>query len=303
MWPWEGLYCWIVDYCWIRWSAALVVIWAYAVTGANWYLCTQYSQSAAALDCSVESWVSCHASAGVSSTVQCPSLHTGLLFCLPSRTPSSLLHGYCFLHLFLSPASACWQMTACADYWLPDTLSPWAQDKLLGVYMCDCMQTWAGWLCWSADCLIVCKCENVARCARLAVFLLCLNFEGKQAARCAECCGCSDFCVCWVLPSFDNKGAVLPRRVHYVNLEHREPLMDKHITSARGCLNTSPSGFSHTSKKQWHSVLPFFAHLFIHLFCTLWWKFRPRPLKVRSPGHVKWPHRRKSSNACHNYTK
>ena len=37
----------------------------------------------------------------------------------------------------------------------------------------------------------------------------------------------------------------------------------------------------------------FLAHLFTHLFHRLCENFRPRPLKVRSPGHVKWPHFRK----------
>ena len=42
----------------------------------------------------------------------------------------------------------------------------------------------------------------------------------------------------------------------------------------------------------------FFAHLSIQLFPE---NFRPRSPKVRSPGHVKWPHLRKSLNACHSY--
>ena len=39
-------------------------------------------------------------------------------------------------------------------------------------------------------------------------------------------------------------------------------------------------------RRFWHSQ-------FIHLFRTLCENFRPRSLKVRSPGHDKWPHLRK----------
>ena len=43
------------------------------------------------------------------------------------------------------------------------------------------------------------------------------------------------------------------------------------------------------------------VYLLIHLFRTCG-NFRPRPLKDRSPGHVKWPHLIKSLNARHSYT-
>ena len=45
-------------------------------------------------------------------------------------------------------------------------------------------------------------------------------------------------------------------------------------------------GFSQLSQKRRHGAPPFSAHLFIHLFRTFWENFRPRSLKVRSPGHV-----------------
>ena len=52
----------------------------------------------------------------------------------------------------------------------------------------------------------------------------------------------------------------------------------------------------------WLGVPLFLAHLFIYLFRTCSENFRPRSLKVRSPGHVKWPHLRKRFNARHSYT-
>ena len=56
---------------------------------------------------------------------------------------------------------------------------------------------------------------------------------------------------------------------------------------AGGCLNTPLSGFSPIAGKRRRSAPPFLAQLFIHLFRTLCENFRPRSLKVRSPGHVK----------------
>ena len=70
-----------------------------------------------------------------------------------------------------------------------------------------------------------------------------------------------------------------------------------------GCLNTSPSGFSQISQKRRRGAPPFLVHLFMHYFRTCCETFRPRSLKVRSPGHVKWPHLRNSWNARHSYTK
>ena len=48
--------------------------------------------------------------------------------------------------------------------------------------------------------------------------------------------------------------------------------------------------------------LRFLVRLFIYLLRTLCENFIPRSLKVRSPGHVKWPHLRKGLNARHSYT-
>ena len=45
----------------------------------------------------------------------------------------------------------------------------------------------------------------------------------------------------------------------------------------------------------------FLAHLITHFFRTCE-NFRVRSLNIRSPGHVKWPHLRKSWNARHSYT-
>ena len=55
---------------------------------------------------------------------------------------------------------------------------------------------------------------------------------------------------------------------------------------------TPPSGFSKMSQKQWRGAPPFLIYLFTLLFRTCE-NFRPRSLKVKSPGHVKWPHHRK----------
>ena len=47
---------------------------------------------------------------------------------------------------------------------------------------------------------------------------------------------------------------------------------------------------------------PFLTHLIMHLFHIYSENFRPRPRKVRSPGHVKGPHLIKSLNASQSYT-
>ena len=65
---------------------------------------------------------------------------------------------------------------------------------------------------------------------------------------------------------------------------------------------TPPSGFSQVGGKRRRGAPPFLAQLFINLFRTLCENFGPRSLKVRSPGHVKWPHLRKTLNVCHSYT-
>ena len=78
---------------------------------------------------------------------------------------------------------------------------------------------------------------------------------------------------------------------------------DLHPRRAGGCLNTPPpSGFSQIVGKRRRGAPPFLAQLFIHLFRTLCENFGPRSLKVRSPGHVKCPHLRKTLNVRHSYT-
>ena len=72
-------------------------------------------------------------------------------------------------------------------------------------------------------------------------------------------------------------------------------------TPGPGMTNTL-SCLSQIFQKQRHFTSLFPVHLFIHLFRTSCENFRPRSLKVRSPGHVKWPHLRKSPNSRHNYT-
>ena len=69
-----------------------------------------------------------------------------------------------------------------------------------------------------------------------------------------------------------------------------------------GCLNTPPCGFSRISQKRRRGAPPFLVHLIIHQFYTCCENFRPRSFKVRSPGHLKWPHLIKSFNVCHSYT-
>ena len=53
-----------------------------------------------------------------------------------------------------------------------------------------------------------------------------------------------------------------------------------------GGLNTPPQLFRRYLKNGARSAV-FLAHLFTYPFRTLSIKFRPRSLKVRSPGHVK----------------
>ena len=48
-----------------------------------------------------------------------------------------------------------------------------------------------------------------------------------------------------------------------------------------------PEGFRSYLKKWRRSAPPFMTRLFIHLFRTCCKNFRPRSLKVRSPGYVK----------------
>ena len=52
----------------------------------------------------------------------------------------------------------------------------------------------------------------------------------------------------------------------------------------------------------WDPPIRFLAHLIIHLFRTCCENVRPRSRKVRSPGHVKWPHLIKSLNVRQRYT-
>ena len=61
------------------------------------------------------------------------------------------------------------------------------------------------------------------------------------------------------------------------------------------------SGSDPDAHHQEYKALPCGSQGQTHLFCTCE-NFRPRSLKVRSPGHLKWPHLRKSLSACHIYT-
>ena len=64
--------------------------------------------------------------------------------------------------------------------------------------------------------------------------------------------------------------------------------------------NPSPSGFFfQIAGKRLRLAPP--LHRFIHLFRICCENFRPRSLKVRSPGYVKWPYLIKSLNVCHSY--
>ena len=67
-------------------------------------------------------------------------------------------------------------------------------------------------------------------------------------------------------------------------------------------LRTAPSGFFQLVQKRRRAAPPFLAHLIIHLFCTCCENFRPRSRKVRSPGHIKWPHLIKCLNVRQRYT-
>ena len=67
------------------------------------------------------------------------------------------------------------------------------------------------------------------------------------------------------------------------------------------CLDT-PCVFCRYLKKQRSAPLFLAQPVHIHLFCICCENFRRLSLKVRSPGHVKWPHLRRIVNARHNYT-
>ena len=73
---------------------------------------------------------------------------------------------------------------------------------------------------------------------------------------------------------------------------------------AGGCLNMfeHPHGVFVNNLKTAARSAAVFAHLIIHLFHTCCENFRPRPRKVRSPGHVKRPHLIKSLNVPPRYT-
>ena len=69
-----------------------------------------------------------------------------------------------------------------------------------------------------------------------------------------------------------------------------------------GVFYASPQVFlKYLKKAVQHTALLFLVYLFIHPFCTSE-NFRPRSLKIRSTGHIKWPHLRKSLNAHHSHT-
>ena len=69
---------------------------------------------------------------------------------------------------------------------------------------------------------------------------------------------------------------------------------------AGGHFYASPSGFSRISHQR--ARHPFLVYLFMPLFRISRKKNQTRSPKVRSPGHLKWPHLWKSSNARHGYT-
>ena len=65
---------------------------------------------------------------------------------------------------------------------------------------------------------------------------------------------------------------------------------------------TPPSGFHRYLKKQTAALrAAILGYVLIHLFHTLCENFRPRSLKVRLPGYVKWLHLRKTLNARHRF--
>ena len=70
----------------------------------------------------------------------------------------------------------------------------------------------------------------------------------------------------------------------------------------RGGVWTPPMRFVWITLKRRRVTPPFLSHLIIHLFHTGCENFRPRSRKVRSPGHVKWPHLIKSLNVPQRYT-
>ena len=74
------------------------------------------------------------------------------------------------------------------------------------------------------------------------------------------------------------------------------------VLGGGGVFTPPPSGFSRISQKRRRAAPPFLVHVFLHHFRTCCENFRPRPFKVRSPGHVKWPYLRKSSKARYSYT-
>ena len=60
--------------------------------------------------------------------------------------------------------------------------------------------------------------------------------------------------------------------------------------SPDGGLESPPPVFFQIARKRRHCAPPFLAHLIIHIFRICCKNFRPMSRKVRSPGHVKWPH-------------
>ena len=105
-------------------------------------------------------------------------------------------------------------------------------------------------------------------------------------------CWNSCFC-CWF---YGWSFFIWPWMMHY----RRKTTLTGTLPGER-CLDTT-SDFSQISKKRQRSAPPFLAQLFMHLFCTCCKNFRTRSHKVRSPGHVKWLHIRKSLNDRHSYT-
>ena len=79
------------------------------------------------------------------------------------------------------------------------------------------------------------------------------------------------------------------------------PMCGRGLTFAC-CGGWDPSVFFQIVQKRQRAAPPFLAHLIIHLFRTCCENFRPSTRKVRSPGHVKWPHLIKSLNVRQRYT-
>ena len=81
------------------------------------------------------------------------------------------------------------------------------------------------------------------------------------------------------------------------------PLSDPNPRLTGGVWTPSRLCFlSQISQNQRRGAKQFLAHLSRNYFCTCCKSFKSRSLKVRSPGHAKWPHLRKSLNASHSYT-